>query len=349
MTVTAEQKTKAQRILLIVLCVLTVGSLACNVCLFLYLRFLISEVDYLRMDVAEMKYPEEVTESEPDPFEGLEAPETAQSSEEDPAARALYESQCQSVSYETLNRGGNSLIRQYYTFTGKILQEMEGHYRLGVGDGFSDVIYLDYILPIGAERLLEDDYVTVWGQSLGLYTYTTVSDKEVTVPRLLVGYLDRLTEEEVSGLGQKQYETYAIGETQEYDGCTVTLEKLLVRPTEEEDLEYIGYGSPEGRVTVLALIDCMNNSGEDVEFSRYQYEFWVDGYQADYLYGVSDNPEGRDALSYETMTPGHGIRGYLAFTADSDFQQIELLTDEDDDGNAVSITFRRSGGEPAPE
>lgn len=338
---TAEKKEKAQWIILIALCIICAALTAGLIICILQTRFLTSELEYLRKDYIAREESSAEESSEADPFADITAPPEQGTAAFDPAARSLYESQCQTVSYEQLNRGGDSLIRQYFTFTGKILQAMDGSYRLGVGDRFKDVIYLEYELPAGAERLLEDDFVTVWGQSLGLYTYTSVSDKSITVPRLLVGYLDRITETEIAARNAQQYTAYDIADTQKYAGCTVTLEKILVRPAKDTD----GIAEPEGKVTVLFLFDCMNRGEEDAEFSKYTFDVWIDSYAQDFLYGADDTPDGYQPVYYETIESGHGIRGYLALAADADFAAIELRSDPDDDGNVLHYFFRPESGE----
>lgn len=269
----------------------------------------------------------------------LPEPVEPDSTEDNPAARAVYEAQCQEISYEALSRGGDTLIRQYYTFTGKILQVMDGHYRLGVGAGYSDVIYLDYTLPTGAERLLEDDYLTVWGQSLGLYTYTTVSDKEVTVPRLLVRYAERLTAEEVAEQNTKHYETLTLDQTGEYAGCTITLQKALIRPATEED--FIEGMSADGMAMVYLMLDCMNSSDSETTLRSYDFNVWIDGYRSALTYDRYEQPEGWEQLSYEELEPGYGVRGYVPVLAPADFRTIELRA-EDEDGTMLRFFVDRA-------
>ena len=43
-------------------------------------------------------------------------------------------------------------------------------------------MYVAYYRAAGEARILEDDRVTVYGTSRGLYTYETVMGAEVTIP-----------------------------------------------------------------------------------------------------------------------------------------------------------------------
>jgi len=50
---------------------------------------------------------------------------------------------------------------------------------------YDDVVYVIYYRGSGEARILEDDKVTVYGTSKGLYTYETVMGAEVTIPMIL--------------------------------------------------------------------------------------------------------------------------------------------------------------------
>ena len=50
-------------------------------------------------------------------------------------------------------------------------------------------LYVAYPKNIVTSRILDDDYVTVYGTSLGLYSYQSTMGGKITVPAL---YLDRI-------------------------------------------------------------------------------------------------------------------------------------------------------------
>ena len=64
-------------------------------------------------------------------------------------------------------------------------------YRICVGNDSSSVFYIEYTLPSGAQRILEDDSVTVTGKFTGLYTYTTTLGSSVTIPSMSAETIQR--------------------------------------------------------------------------------------------------------------------------------------------------------------
>lgn len=97
-----------------------------------------------------------------------------------------YKQKCQSVSYDKISRDTNGMKGKLLKFTGEILQEIEdGKYRLSVNDN-SDAVVIDY----SGTRLLENDKVTIYGESLGFVEYETVLKKRMKVPEISVVYID---------------------------------------------------------------------------------------------------------------------------------------------------------------
>lgn len=113
-----------------------------------------------------------------------------------------YKSRCQSVEYETLARNPESYKGQYFTFTGKVIQVVEGYastiIRMNVTvneyDFWEDTIYVTLPLEKGDDRVLNDDIITIWGECDGLYTYITVLGSSVSIPRIDAMYYE-LTKE----------------------------------------------------------------------------------------------------------------------------------------------------------
>lgn len=57
--------------------------------------------------------------------------------------------------------------------------------RIATKGNWDNVVYVLYLRPDGENRILEDDRVTVYGSSTGLYTYETVMGAEVTLPQFM--------------------------------------------------------------------------------------------------------------------------------------------------------------------
>ncbi len=97
------------------------------------------------------------------------------------------------VDYKELARNPDSYIGKSISYSGKVIQVMEGdtevHHRIAVNGSYDSVIYVAYPKDMVASRILEDDYVTVYGISMGLYSYQSTGSGQITIPSI---YLDRI-------------------------------------------------------------------------------------------------------------------------------------------------------------
>lgn len=103
-----------------------------------------------------------------------------------------YKAACKEVTYEDIARDKDALKGQKVTFTGEIVQASSGVYRMNVTKGdyfYSDTILFTIDESSLSQNILEDDIVTIWGESQGMYTYEAVLGNEVTVPRIYAVYL----------------------------------------------------------------------------------------------------------------------------------------------------------------
>ena len=99
------------------------------------------------------------------------------------------------ITYDQLARTPDKYKGEKCKFRGEVIQVMEDEsyvsIRLAVGGG-SNVLYV--VIPnsiLNNERILEDDYITVYGTSTGVITYTTVMGNELTIPSMLATKIDR--------------------------------------------------------------------------------------------------------------------------------------------------------------
>ena len=119
---------------------------------------------------------------------GIADPDTQSALFADDAPKAkVY----QSLDYKAMSRDPDTYEGNLYKFDGKILQVMEEAQsdgttlvalRVASKGSYDNVVYVVYYRAAGEARILEDDRVTVYGTSQGLYTYKTVMGAEVTIP-----------------------------------------------------------------------------------------------------------------------------------------------------------------------
>lgn len=101
-----------------------------------------------------------------------------------------------SVSYDKLARNPDDYEGSLVKGSGNVLQVLDGDtevdMRVGTSsDGYDDVVYLIYDPSIVDSRILEDDQVTYYGRSLGLYTYESTMGGEITIPLIQVHKITR--------------------------------------------------------------------------------------------------------------------------------------------------------------
>ena len=100
------------------------------------------------------------------------------------------------VSYEAISRDANGMKGKYIKVKGEITQVMEDEttyqgriaitYNSGAYSYYSDNILFVIPKSIMDVRLLENDVVTLCGQSQGLMTYTSVMGSDITCPCIYV-------------------------------------------------------------------------------------------------------------------------------------------------------------------
>lgn len=94
----------------------------------------------------------------------------------------LYKSD---YTYEQLARNPDSYMMQKVKFSGKVLQAETGdtsYMRLAINSDYDTILFVTYGKDVVDYRLLEDDMVTVYGESYGVYSYEAVSGATITLP-----------------------------------------------------------------------------------------------------------------------------------------------------------------------
>ena len=109
-----------------------------------------------------------------------------------------YKASCENISYDELARNPDSYTGKRLKFTGEIIQVIEdgntATYRINVTQGdyglWDDTVLVYYRFSDGQSRFLEDDIVTFYGMSGGLYTYESTIGASITVPLVYAEYID---------------------------------------------------------------------------------------------------------------------------------------------------------------
>lgn len=99
------------------------------------------------------------------------------------------------ITYKQLARTPDDYKDKKVKFSGKVLQVMEGdgyiHLRFAVDSDYDSVLYVEYDKSIVSSRILEDDYITIYGTSFGLYSYQSTMGGTITIPSVLVDKIDQ--------------------------------------------------------------------------------------------------------------------------------------------------------------
>lgn len=97
------------------------------------------------------------------------------------------------ITFEQLARTPDSYEGKKVKFKGKVIQVSEGssiHLRIAIDSDYDKVILAEYSSSIVSSRVLEDDIITIYGISKGLYTYQSTMGGAITVPLISVDKID---------------------------------------------------------------------------------------------------------------------------------------------------------------
>lgn len=107
------------------------------------------------------------------------------------AAKKGYET---GITFNQLARTPDDYTGDLVKFKGKVLQVIEGdseiNLRIAVNDDYDKVVLVYYPKTLLSKRVLEDDQITLYGTSRGLYTYESTMGGEITIPLIEIDKLD---------------------------------------------------------------------------------------------------------------------------------------------------------------
>lgn len=99
------------------------------------------------------------------------------------------------ITYEQLARRPDDYINKKIKLQGEVIQVMDGDdfiaIRLAVNSDYDNIIYCEYDKDIISYRILENDVITIYGVSYGLYTYETVLGNDTTIPCMLIDKIEQ--------------------------------------------------------------------------------------------------------------------------------------------------------------
>lgn len=105
-----------------------------------------------------------------------------------------FKSLCESYSYENILRNPDSYKKKYVVLSGSVDQTVEGimdlYTTLYITDDYGQKWDCTIYYKEGQSRVLEGDYVTVYGILNGTSTSTTVLGKQVTMPSVQIEYVE---------------------------------------------------------------------------------------------------------------------------------------------------------------
>lgn len=98
------------------------------------------------------------------------------------------------ITYDQLARTPDDFTGQKVKFYGKVIQVMESdgsvQIRLAVDDNYDTILYGEYSSSIVSSRILEDDYITIYGMSVGTITYQSTLGGNITIPGVYIDKID---------------------------------------------------------------------------------------------------------------------------------------------------------------
>lgn len=99
------------------------------------------------------------------------------------------------LTFEDLARNPDSHIGEKVTFFGKVIQVMESdegytQYRFAVNEDYDTVVYLEISQDLLESRILEDDLLTIYGESYGTISYDSTLGGKITIPAIVVNMFE---------------------------------------------------------------------------------------------------------------------------------------------------------------
>lgn len=99
------------------------------------------------------------------------------------------------ITYDQLARTPDDYFLSKVKFYGKVVQVLEGDdsvtIRLAVDGSYDQILMGEYDKDIVSSRVLEDDYITIYGYSLGTISYESTMGQKITIPGISIDKIDQ--------------------------------------------------------------------------------------------------------------------------------------------------------------
>lgn len=116
--------------------------------------------------------------------------EADKKAQEEAEKKAGYET---GITFEELARTPNEFKGKKVKFYGKVVQTIEGTMinaiRFAVDGDYDWILYGTYLNNL-SYRILEDDYITIYGVANGLKSYTATSGATITIPEVTIDKIE---------------------------------------------------------------------------------------------------------------------------------------------------------------
>ena len=140
------------------------------------------------------------------------------------------------ITYKQLARTPDDYVGKKVKFTGEVVQVVEGdgivQIRFAVDSDYNSMLFCEYQKSIVSERVLENDVVTIYGKSYGLYTYESTFGSQITIPAVIIDKIEYSVESNTESDAEKEknivYDDenvtiYYTGISEDYSGYDINL------------------------------------------------------------------------------------------------------------------------------
>lgn len=94
------------------------------------------------------------------------------------------------ISFDNLARNPDDYVFDAVAFAGEVVQVIEGsgevQCRLAIDGDYDKMVLIAYKPEIIDSRVLEGDYITIYGTSLGIATYESTIGGQISIPQIVV-------------------------------------------------------------------------------------------------------------------------------------------------------------------